>query len=41
MVFNVPRMSEKPDTVKPFDISVESLDCLVEICPDGKVRGTA
>ena len=38
MVFNVPRAAEKPGTVKPFDISVSSLDCLVELSPDGKVR---
>ena len=38
VVFNVPRAAEKPGTVKPFDISVSSLDCLVELCPDGKVR---
>lgn len=38
MVFNVPRAAERPGTVKPFDISVSSLDCLVELCPDGKVR---
>jgi len=38
VVFNVPRAGEKPGTVKPFDISVSSLDCLVELCPEGKVR---
>lgn len=36
VVFNVPRMAEGPGVVKPFDISVSSLDCLVELCPDGK-----
>lgn len=41
MVFNVPRVAEKLGTVKPFDISVSSLDCLVELCPDGKVRRNA
>ncbi|KAF9650852.1 hypothetical protein BDM02DRAFT_3092255 [Thelephora ganbajun] len=36
VVFNVPRAAEKPGTVKPFDISVSYLDCLVELSPDGK-----
>ena len=39
-MFNVPRETERPGIVKPFDISVSSLDCLVELCPDGKVRHT-
>lgn len=38
VVFNVPRATEKPSTVKQFDVSVSSLDCLVELFPDGKVR---
>lgn len=38
MALNVPRETEDPGIVKPFDISVSSLDFLVELCPDGKVR---
>lgn len=41
VVFNVPRMAEGPNIVKPFNISVSSLDCLVELCPDGKVSRSA
>jgi hypothetical protein len=41
VVFNVPRVAEGPNITKPFDISVSSLDCLVELCPDGKVSRSA
>ena len=41
VVFNVPRGAEEQNTIKPFDISLSSLDCLVEMCPDGRVRRNA
>ena len=37
VVLNVPRASEGSKIVKSFDVSASSLDCLIELCPDGKV----